>query len=59
MYKRQIFDLPVQQRIKSEAQRLVIGQRVQGAAVVFGGVLGFLALAWGSLKLATRRQAES
>ncbi|MEI8374193.1 MAG: hypothetical protein WCJ35_15325 [Planctomycetota bacterium] len=54
-----VFDLPMQQRIKSEAQRLVIGQRVQGAAVVFGGVLGFLALAWGSLKLATRRQAES
>lgn len=53
-----IFDPPMQQRIKSEAQRLVIGQRVQGTAVVFGGVLGLLALAWGSLRLATRRQVK-
>ena len=30
----------MQQRIKAEAQRLVIDRRVQGAAVVFGGVLG-------------------
>ena len=50
-----VFDAPVQQRIKAEAQRLVIGRRVQGAAVVFGGVLGLLALAWGGLRLATRR----
>ena len=43
----------MQQRIKAEAQRLVIGQRVQGAAVVFGGVLGLLALAWGGLRWVT------
>ena len=51
-----VFDAPMQQRIKSEAQRLVISRRVQGAAVVFSGVLGLLALAWGGLKIATRRQ---
>jgi len=54
-----VFDIPMQQRIKSEAQRLAIGQRVQGAALVCGGVLGFLALTWGGLRLATRRRAMS
>ena len=49
-----VFDADMQQRIKAEAQRLVIDRRVQGAAVVFGGVLGLLALAWGGLKMVTR-----
>ena len=43
------------QRIKAEAQRLVIGRRMQGGAVVFGGVIGLLALTWGGLKWATKR----
>ena len=47
-----VFDLPMQQAIE-RGQRLMIGQRVKGAAVVFGGVLGLLALAWGGLRLAT------
>ena len=47
-------DDSMQKRIASEAQRLVIGHRVQGASVVFGGLLGLSALAWGGLKLATR-----
>jgi hypothetical protein len=51
-----VFDVPMQQRIKAEAQRLLIGQRVRGGAMVFGGVLGLLALAWGGLKWATRRK---
>jgi hypothetical protein len=54
-----VFDAPMQGRIKAEAQRLqerlLIGRRVQGAALVFGGVLGLLALAWGGLRWATRR----
>ena len=54
-----VFDAGMQKRIESEAQRLVIGRRVQGAAVVFGGVLGLLALAWGGLRLATRRRSAS
>ncbi len=60
LYAQVVFDVPMQQRIKSEADRLVSGRRVKGAAVVLGGVLGFLALAWGGLRLATRKlQAES
>ena len=58
-----VFDAAAQQRIKdavqqmkTEAQRLMIDQRVQDAAVVFGGVLGLLALTWGGLKWATVRQ---
>ena len=58
-----VFDAPAQERIKAavqrmkdEAQRLVIDQRLQGGAVVFGGVLGLLALTWGGLKWATARQ---
>ena len=50
-----VFDDRMQQRIKSEAQRLVIGTRLQGGAMIFGGVLGLLALAWGGLRLATRK----
>ncbi|MGA2254028.1 MAG: hypothetical protein ABSG53_05145, partial [Thermoguttaceae bacterium] len=57
-----VFDAHAQQRIKSEVQRikaeaqqLMIGRRVQGAAVIFGGVLGLLALAWGGLRLATKQ----
>jgi len=56
LHARLVFDVPMQQRIKSEAQRLVIGRRVQGGAVVFSGVLGLLALTWGGMKLATRKQ---
>ncbi|MGO9114211.1 MAG: hypothetical protein ACLP9L_33775 [Thermoguttaceae bacterium] len=58
-----VFDPPVQQQIKtevqqiqSEAQRFMIDQRVQGAAVVFGGVLGLLGLTWGGLRWVTRRE---
>jgi hypothetical protein len=61
-----IFDAPAQQRIKAEAQRikaeaqrLVIGQRVKGGALVFGGVIGLLALTWGGLKWATKREQVS
>jgi len=54
-----VFDTRMQQQIKSEAQRLVIGRRVRGAAVIFGGLLGLLALAWGGLKLATKRQEKT
>jgi predicted lipid carrier protein YhbT len=50
-----VFDAHMQQLIKAESQRLVIARRVQSGAVVFGGVLGLLALAWGGLKFATRR----
>jgi hypothetical protein len=68
LHARVVFDQRAQQQIKSEAQRLVqqiqldalqlaIGARVKGAAVIFGGVLGLLALAWGGLKMATRKQA--
>ncbi len=53
-----VLDDSLQKRIKDEAQRLVIGQRVQGAAVVFGGLLGLLALTWGGLKWATMRQEK-
>ena len=48
-----------QKRIKADAQRLAIARRVQGGAVVFGGVLGLMALAWGGLKWMTRRQVTS
>jgi hypothetical protein len=51
-----VFDADMQKKIKVEAQRPVITKRVQGAAVVFGGVLGLLALAWGGLRWTTRRQ---
>ena len=57
-----VFDAPAQQRIKAEVeqiktevQRLMIDQRVHGAALVFGGVIGLLALTWGGLKWTTRR----
>lgn len=56
LHARIVFDAAVQQRIKSEAQRMVIDQRVKRAAVLFGGVLGLLGLAWGGLRLATRRE---
>jgi hypothetical protein len=54
-----VIDAPVQQRIKAEAQQFIIGQRVKGAGVVLGGVLGLLALVWGGLRWATRRQATA
>ncbi len=50
-----VFDVPMQQRIKAETQRFETDRRVAGAAVVCGGLLGVLALAWGGLKWATRR----
>ena len=53
-----VFDAEAKKRIKSELQRPVIERRVRDAAVVCGGVLGLLALAWGGLKLATRRRAS-
>ena len=53
-----VFDARMQQLIKDDIQRLVVGRRVQGAAVVFGGMLGLLALAWSGLKLATRRYTK-
>ena len=44
------------QRMKDEAQREVIDKRLQGGVVVFGGVLGLLALTWSGLKLAGARR---
>jgi hypothetical protein len=51
-----VFDDSAQKQIKMEAQRLKIDRRVQGAAVVFGGVLALLAMTWGGLKWVTKRQ---
>ena len=50
-----VFNPQTQEQVKIEAQKLVIGRRVRGAAVIFSGLLGVLALAWGSLRLATRK----
>ena len=57
LHAKVVFDADMQQRIKTEAQRLVIGKRVRGGAVVFGGVLGLLALAWGGLRYAAQTAA--
>ena len=54
-----VFDADAQKKIKDEAQRLVITKRLQGAAVLFGGLLGLLALAWGGLRWATRRPEKT
>jgi len=53
-----VFDGRTKQLLKAGAERLMIDKRVQGAGVVFGGVLGLLALTWGGLKLATKRQEQ-
>ena len=53
-----VFDADMRKRIESEAQRIMIGRRAQGAAVVFGGVLGLLVLARGGLRLVARRQEK-
>jgi hypothetical protein len=51
-----VFDDSAQQRITLEAQRHLISKRVEGAGLIFGGVLGLLAATWGGLRWATRRQ---
>jgi hypothetical protein len=56
LYARVVIDPPMQQRIKSAAERVVINERVERTAVLFGGVVGLLGLAWGSLRLVTRRE---
>jgi hypothetical protein len=55
LHAKLVFDDTMRQRIKFEADRLVIQRRLQRVAVVFGGVLGVLGLAWSGLKLVTRR----
>jgi len=49
------FTPAVRDEIRLAVQQLVIGRRLQGAAVILSGVLGALALAWGGLRLATRK----
>ena len=58
-----VFDALAQQRInlevqrqRAEDQRAMIFQRVKGAGLVFGGVLGLLALTWCGLRWAGRPQ---
>ncbi len=58
-----VFDALAQQRInlevqrqRAEDQRSMIFQRVKGAGLVFGGVIGLLALTWCGLRWAGRPQ---
>jgi hypothetical protein len=56
LYARVVFDDSAQEQIKSAVQQTAINQRVKGAAVILGGVLGILVLAWGGLRSATKRR---
>ena len=50
------FDPALQQEIRTMAENAVVTQRLQGAGVVLGGVLGLLVLVWGGLSLMGGRQ---
>jgi hypothetical protein len=55
LYARIVFDDSAQEQIKSAVQQTVIDQRVKGAAVILGGLLGILALVWGGLRRVAKR----
>ena len=48
------FDPAMQQEISTMAENAVVTQRLQGAGVVLGGVLGLLAFVWGGLGVVCR-----
>ena len=50
------FDKGIEDKIINLADNAVVTQRLQGAGVVLGGVLGLLALVWGGLSMAGNRQ---
>jgi hypothetical protein len=47
------FDPARKQRILGLAENVIVAQRLKGAGVVLGGLLGVLALAWAGLRMAT------
>ena len=50
------FDSAMQQEIRMMAENATVAQRLKGAGVVLGGVLGLLALVWGGLSFMGNRQ---
>ncbi len=50
------FDPTMQQEIRMMAENATVAQRLKGAGVVLGGVLGLLALVWGGLSFMGSRQ---
>ena len=53
------FDPAMKDHIRTMAENAVVTQRLQGAGVVLGGVLGLLALVWGGLSLTGSRQCAN
>jgi hypothetical protein len=48
------FDKAMEQRVIGLADNVVVNQRLHGAGVVLGGLLGLLALVWAGLRIATK-----